>query len=312
LVLIALLAILGGGVAFFSAGGIEKVRAFADKAIQTTTEKKMGTANPDTLQSGKGTVPISSGSRRTVLDIERKDILRIDVAGKRKFTPFADREMIQTFFNNPREGGVLASQVGQIVGANLSLSKQTQFGQGQFGLTVSEVTRIRKTGFTDQELQDIANLTTRFQRKSVSAQKVSDSPEEIIFKKREQEAIAMKVLEGRFGAGSFTLVGGKVAEEAGLVDRTQRKLFAKPNFIFGGVTEEEFLKRQSEVKEKFARIEVAETEAVQREAIGQTILSQISVTGQSQTDFLLSRGIGLRGGDLNAKALARLRERGLI
>ena len=49
-----------------------------------------------------------------------------------------------------------------------------------------------------------------------------------------------------------------------------------------------------------------------REVIGQQILSTISQTGQSQTDFLLSQGIGLRGGDLSAQALARLRERGLI
>jgi len=311
MVLFTLLIILGGGVAFFSAGGVEKIKAFAEK-IPTTLQRKMGTANPDTLQSGKGTIPIASGSRRTVLDIERKDILRINVADKRKFSPSADKEMIKTFFDNPKQGGVLATQRGQIVGANLNISKSTQFGQGQFGLTATEVTRIRAQGFTDQELQDIANLTARFQRKSVSAQRVSDSPEEIIFKKREQDAIAMKVLEGRFGAGSFTLVGGRVAEEAGLVDRTQRKLFAKPNFIFGGVTEQEFLKRQGEIQEKFARIEVAEKETVQREQIGQQILSQISVTGQSQSDFLLSRGIGLRGGDLNAKALARLRERGLI
>ncbi|MCH8328853.1 MAG: hypothetical protein IIB81_00495 [Nanoarchaeota archaeon] len=44
----------------------------------------------------------------------------------------ADKPPIQTIFNNPREGGVLATQKGQIVGANLSIQSGQQFGTGQF------------------------------------------------------------------------------------------------------------------------------------------------------------------------------------
>jgi len=311
MVLIALLAIGAGAIAFFSLGGIKSIRAFAESE-ETITDKQNGKLVVPIAQSGKGTIPIASGSRMTVSTVKREDILRIPVATKRKFAPSADLIPIKTFFDNPKEGGVLASQVGQVVGANLSISKSTQFGQGQFGLTAQEVTTIRRQEFTDQELQDIDALTARFQRKTVSAQAVSDTPEEIIQIKREQEAIARKVLESQVGAGSFTLVGGAVAEKAGLVDTTQFKLFAKPNFIFGGVTEEVFVQQQQELQEKFARIAVAEQEMKTREVVGQQILSTISQAGQSQTDFLLSQGIGLRGGDLSAQALARLRERGLI
>lgn len=314
MVLVPLLLLGAGAVAFFSAGGVKLLKpAFGESADPpTTTEKEMGTLVGDTLQSGEGTVPISAGSRRTVGDLEQDDILRVDISTKRKFAPFAEQPPIKVFFDNPREGGVLASQKGTIVGANLSLDKTTKFGTGKFGLTQVEISQVRSQEFTDQERQDIANLTTRFQRKSVSAQKVSDSPEEIIFKKREQEAIAKKVLEANVGVGSFTLAGGVTAERFGLVKRTQEKLFAKPNFIFGGVSEKVFLQQRKEKAEEFARIQEVQRLQQERTEKGAVILRGISASGQTQREFLLGRGIALRGSNLNARALARLQERGLI
>jgi len=353
MVLVPLLLLGAGAVAFFSAGGINKVRAFAE-TIPTTTDKKLGTTVVPTLQSGSGTVPIASGSSRTVNSLVTTEVLRTSIAQKRKFSPSADKEPIKTIFNNPKEGGVLDSQIGQIVGSNTSIEKTTKFGQGKFGLSEQEITAIRSKEFTDQEKQDIANLTLRFNRKTISAQKVSDQPEEIIFKKREQEALAKKLIRDQLGAGSFVIEGGlsigagrKTPESLvtpsgavqvegafrgqpvidfsrplrGLTPRgfsltggkgVQEKLFGKPNFIFGGVSVEEFQAQRKEKEEQFARIQ--EVNRLQKEAQekGEVILRGISASGQTQREFLLARGIALRGSSLNARALAGLQAKGLI
>ena len=233
---------------------------------------------------------------------------------KEKFNPQADKPQIKTIFNNPKQGVVLASQVGQIVGANLS--SEFKFGKGKdFVLNPLEIQNIAGAKFTEQEKQDIANLRIRFDRKSVSAQKVSDQPEEIILKKREQEAIAKKVLQSKFGAGAFTTVK-EVFTPAGFSltggKPTQEKLFAKPNFIFGGVSEGEFLRKRAEKADEFARLQENKRLAEQQIETGRAISSMIVSTGLTQKEFLLTRGIALRGSALNERALAKLQARGLI
>jgi len=314
MVLLTLLAIGAGAVAFFAGGGVQKVKALREQ-VPIKTDKKFGTAVIPTIESGEGTVPIASGSQRTVSNINDQDILRTSVADKRKFSPQADKEPIKTFFNNPIQGGNLDTQTGQIVGSNISIENTTKFGQGKFGLTQQEITTIRNKDFTDQERQDIANLTLRFNRKSVSAQQVSDSPTEIIFKKREQEELAKKVIKDQLGAGSFTTVE-EVFTPAGFSltggKPTQQKLFAKPNFIFGGVSKEEFFRQRKEKMEETSRIQEVNRLQAERTERGDVILRGISASGTTQREFLLSRGIALRGSELNARALARLQERGLI
>lgn len=313
---LAMLALLGvGATLFFNAGGIKNLKEKLKFGDVLPKDPKKGELSVPLLQSGKGTIPISAGSRKTVTDVEEQDVLRTTITSKRKFDPSADKPKIQTVFNNPKQGGVLASQVGQIVGRNLSIEKQVEFGKGQFGLNVLEIQTIRGAKFTEQEIQDIANLRIRFDRKSVSAQKVSDQPEEIILKKREQEAISKKVLQSKFGAGAFTtvkevftpsgfsLTGGKP---------TQEKLFAKPNFIFGGISESEFLRQRAEKADEFARLQENKRLAEQQIETGKAISSMIVSTGLTQKEFLLTRGIGLRGSALNERALAKLQARGLI
>jgi len=316
LVIVALLALTAiAGTLFFGSGGIKKAQEKLGIGKDQITDPEKGELVVPTLQSGKGTVPVSAGSRKTVQDVEQQDILRTAVTSKRKFDPSAEKPKIKTFFNNPRAGGVLASQVGQIVGANLSRSKSTSFGQGQFGLNALEITQIRGGQFTEQEKQDIARLRIRFDRKSVSAQKVSDQPEEIILKKREQEAIAKKVLRSKFGAGAFTTVK-EVFTPAGFSltggKPTQEKLFAKPNFIFGGISESEFLQQRAEKRNEIARLDENKRLAEQQIATGRAISSFIVTSGQTQKEFLLTRGIALRGSALNERALAKLQARGLI
>jgi len=299
-------AVVLGGILFFSRGGLSQFEAFAE-SIGVSEDKQKGTATIPTLQTGMGSVPIASGSQRTVDSIEIETIIRQPIASKRKFNPLADKPQIQTVFNNPREGGVLASQKGQIVGANLSIQSGQEFGKANFGLNQSEVDKIRSKDFTDQEKQDIANLTLRFNRKSVSAKQASDSPEEIIMKKREQEAIAKKLL----GTQNFVRSGG-VFTRGGAFIEEKGGLFGKSNFALGGKTPAEFEEQQKEKALQEAKQRENAILRQQRAETGEQIISTIKKSGLNQKQFFRERGVNLIGGNvLNAQALAKLRERGI-
>jgi len=293
------------GIIFFSRGGLEQFQAFAE-TVTSKDDREKGTSVIPTLQTGAGSVPIASGSQRTVNSIESKNIIRTNVADKRKFAPLGEQPPIQTVFNNPREGGVLATQTGQIVGANLSIQSGQQFGTAQFGLDQDEISRIRADDFTDQEKQDIANLTLRFNRKSASAQKVSDAPEEIVFKKREQEAIARKVLASQ--GGSFTFSGGVRTRSGNVID-VKGGLFGKENFALGGKTPAEFEQQQKEKAEIEFKLQENKVLRKQRIETGEQIISTIKKSGLNQKQFFQERGIALRGGNtLNAIALAKVQQ----
>jgi len=294
---------LVASVIFFAKGGLEQFQAFAE-SVTSNEDRQKGTSVIPTLQTGSGSVPIASGSQRTVDSIEQETILRTNVSNKRKFAPLSEQPPIQTVFNNPREGGVLATQKGQIVGANLSIQSGQQFGTADFGLSQDEISSIRSKDFTDQEKQDIANLTLRFNRKTASSQKVSDAPEEIIFKKREQEAIAQKVLISQ--GGSFTFSGG-VRTRAGNVIDVKGGLFGKSNFALGGKTPAEFEQQQKEKAEIEFKLQENKILQLQRIETGEQVISTIRKSGLNQKQFFQERGIALRGGNvLSALAIGKI------
>ena len=303
---ILLVAGLIAGIIFFAKGGLSQFQAFAESVVSSEDRQK-GTSVIPTLQTGKGSVPIASGSQRTVDSLESEFIIRTDIANKRKFSPMADKPPIQTIFNNPREGGVLATQKGQIVGANLSIQSGQQFGTAQFGLSQDEISKIRAEDFTDQEKQDIANLTLRFNRKSASSQRVSDAPEEIIFKKREQEAIAQKVLLSQ--GGSFTFSGGVRTRSGHLID-VKGGLFGASNFALGGKTIEEFNADQKAKAEVEAKQRENAVLRAQRIESGEQLISTIAKSSLTQKQFFQERGIALRGGNvLTALSLGKILSR---
>lgn len=302
---IILFAGLIGSVIFFARGGLEQFKAFADSVVSKEDRKK-GTQVIPTLQTGVGSVPIASGSQRTVNSIEEENILRTNVADKRKFAPLGNQPPIQTVFNNPIEGGVLASQRGVIVGESLSIQSGQQFGTADFGLTKTEISNIRSEDFTDQEKLDIARLTLRFNRKSVSAQKVSDAPEEIIMKKREQEAIARKILVAQ--GGSFTFSGG-VRTRAGNIIDVKGGLFGKANFALGGKTPEEFQAQQNEKAQIEAKLLENKILNQQRKESGEQVISTIAKSALTQKQFFRERGIALTGGILSPLAIGKILER---
>jgi len=293
---------------FFARGGLEQFQAFAE-SVTSDEDRKKGTTVIPTRQTGKGSIPIASGSQRTVDSIEVETILRSNVADKRKFSPMAEKPPIKVIFDNPRAGGNLDTQTGQIVGANLSVQKGQEFGTGQFGLNQKEVSEIRSRDFTDQEKQDIANLQLRFDRKTVSAQKVSDAPEEIIFKKREQEQIARNRLvasraQGGFGA-NFTFSKGAVTR-GGFVISGKGGLFGSADFALGGKSLEEFNADQQ--AKALVEVKQAENAILRQQRIesGEQVIQTIAKSGLNQKEFLRQAGFNLQGSDLSALALGKI------
>ncbi|MCH8328852.1 MAG: hypothetical protein IIB81_00490 [Nanoarchaeota archaeon] len=66
---ILLVAGLIAGIIFFAKGGLSQFQAFAESVVSSEDRQK-GTSVIPTLQTGKGSVPIASGSQRTVDSLE--------------------------------------------------------------------------------------------------------------------------------------------------------------------------------------------------------------------------------------------------
>ena len=287
--------------AFFASGGIKTASAFLGSDFSgKRQQEKSGQVTVDSLQQNPS-IPIPQGSQTTVATIQASEIIRTDVSSKRKFNVGSERPMIKTTFFNPKEGGS-EPQAG-IIKTSANISGQFKFGT----LTTDQVGQIRSQPFTEQELEDIKNLTTRFAGKSISAQRVSDSPEEIVLRKREQEFISRQIL----GGSNFVFSGG-VQTRSGATIEQKGGLFGKANFALGGVTPEQFEIQQQEKLRLNKKLQENRVLREQRETTGRQILSTIAKSGMNQKQFLLTQGIALRGQNLNPLAIAKLRERGLI
>ena len=229
-------------------------------------------------------------------------IIREPITSKQKLNQNANKPQIKTSFFDTKSGGS-EGQIGQTVSTNSSA------GLG-FTLSKSESDRIRKLPFTTQEKKDIISLQNRLNRKDPSVQKLKDSPQEVIFKKREQDALARKQVTQQTG-GNFVFSGGQRTRSGALIE-VKGGLFGNPNFALGGKTPAEFEAQQKEKALQTAKLEQNRILQEQRAKTGQTILSTIAKSGMNQNQFLLNSGFNLQGGDLNAVALAKLREKGLI
>lgn len=224
------------------------------------------------------------GSEQTAIkNSVDQQLLISTIAQKRKFKP--------TITSVPGKEGISGIRKVQqfAVSANLS-------GGIKGGLTTQQVNDIRAKPFTEQELEDIKKLNAR-RGKSFGTAKFSlkDSGEEVVFQKRQQEAISKSNLTSRFGSGAFF----------------KGKLFANPKFgapssdprNLSAAEREEV--RQNKIRNARVRIE--------RNVRGQRIQANLDVTGVTQSQAALARGGILRGGNtLNARALAKLQEKGLI
>jgi len=287
--------------AFFASGGLKTASAFLGSDFSGERQKEeSGQVTTDSLQQNP-TIPIPQGSQTTVATIQASQIIRSDISSKRKFNVGSEKPMIRTAFFNPKEGGS-EPQAG-FTKTSANISGGFKFGQ----LTTEQVGSIRAQPFTEQEQQDIQALTTRFAKKSTKAQRVSDSPEEIVLKKREQAFIAQQIL----GGSNFVKSGGIFTRGGNLIE-VKGGLFGSAGFALGGVSRETFLRQQRD--KALIDLKIAENRAlaVQQEKTGRQIISTIKKSGMNQSQFLLNQGIALRGGNLNARALGKLQASGVF
>jgi len=297
---VALIALGVGVVALTRIGSLTEAFGLEGSDLAGENQKaQSGEVTTDRLQQNPS-IPIPQGSQTTIAVIQSDQILRTNIVAKQKLNQDASKPMIKTAFNNPNEGG-LEPQAGTLLTSNNSLRNTV------LGLNVTQIRELRAQPFTKQEQLDIQALTTRFNLKSSASQRVSDSPQEIIFKKREQEAIAKQIIGG---SNFVTSTGGTT--RGGTVIPSVTSLFGKANFALGGVTQAEFNEQQAQKAIIDKKILENRALAEQRETTGNQILATIQKSGFNQKQFLLNSGIALRGQDLNALAIAKLRERGLI
>jgi len=298
------LIILGAGIyAFTRVGGVQGAFATLGSDLVGGKQKaSQGEVTVDNLQNNPS-IPTKQGSQTTIATIQGAEIIRTDVKSKRKFEQGSAKPNIRTTFFDLKAGGS-EPQIGTTKTTNVSanFSNGAQFGT----LTKEQVGTIRSQPFTKQEQEDIDALTARLQSKSDAKQKLKDSPEEVIFKKREQEALSKQVL----GGSNFVFSGGQTTRSGNVIE-TKGGLFGKKNFALGGVTPEQYRIQQEEKQAIAVKQEQNALLNIQREKTGQQILSTIQKSGKNQKDFLRGVGVNLHGGDLSAKAIARLRERGL-
>jgi len=274
-------------------------------------EAKPGTVESQTLaplvvskfQSGaSGTIPLKPGSALAIERIETSQIARTDIRSKQKFNPELGKPSLKTSFDNPKSGGI-GGQIGT-----------TQFSTGEsFKLSRGELQDIRQKELTSRERIDLLALQQRFARKTQEKQRIATAPRELIFQKREQEALAIKQIESKFGPGAFVQVGGATTRSGATLGITpQKKLFAKPGFEFGGVTREVFEQQQRDKEIQAVKVAATRQAAARQTAVGADIIRLAGLSEESQRIFLASKGINLQGGPLNQRALGRLREQGLI
>ncbi len=286
--------------AFFALGGLKKVEGvtkglLGSDLVGNFQKSQSGEVVVDNLQSS-ASIPTKQGSQNTINTILSSQIIRTDITEKRKFNAQAQKPEIKTTFADPKSGGS-EGQFGFTVTTNSSAGKG-------FGLVQGEVDKIRKQPFTAQEKKDIIALQNRLNSKDPAIAKLKDSPQEVIFKKREQEAIAKKTL----GERNFVFSGGVTTRGGSFIEK-KGGLFGKSNFALGGKTPAEFEQQQKDKATQRAKLEQNRKLQEQRETTGRTILSTIAKSGLNQKQFARERGINLSG-KLSAVALAKLREKG--
>ena len=219
---------------FFALGGLKGVSAqvtgiLGSDLVGKFQRSQQGEVVVDNLQSN-ASIPIPQGSQNTVNTILSSQIIRTDVTEKRKFSPTAQKPKIKTTFGNPNEGGSMPQ-------AGFTVTTNSSAGAG-FGLTKDQEDKIRKQPFTDQEKLDIIALQNRIDRKSPALQKLKDTPEELVLKKRLQAKIAEQFVNIVESKGGVT--------RSGFVIEGKKGLNLNPNFILGGKSQEEFARDQRE------------------------------------------------------------------
>ena len=276
---------------FAGAGGIERTRAFAQQ-FRPGTDLIESQPSIPTLQKE---LADTQSSQTALISSANTQIASSNIADKRKFKP-----PVQGVVTTKIDGVEFIDRPTAKDVKSLSGIGTAQLSTGGIArLTPEAIDRIRKESFTAQELEDIKNLDLR--RKEAIKRGINPNIKltgtELVLRKREQAEISKAFLTKQFGPGTFT----------------NGKLFANPLFETGGKTQAEVAEIQRQKAEDRARIQRSIELQNQREKVGAEIAKSVGTTFEEQNQALKTRNIALRGGSaLNNKALARLRELGLI
>ncbi len=291
-----------GFIVFAGRGGLESVSGLFSGLKDSVTSSSSNPLDPKSIADGIPTnqkggelgSEIPAGSANTVSAIAGSKITQVDIATK---TALA----LQRF--KSRDSKIPSSieffrlqQANQL--SNISTGAKIQ-------LADLELQSALNKPFSALDKSDIAALDLRREQSGFSGRKLSGS--DVVLQKRLEEVKAKRIL----GAGNFVFSGGIRTRTGELIDK-KGGLFGSTNFALGGVSVETFLKQQADRSIIDANRAAGQARADANLGIGNILIQEIESSGQSQKDFLLAAGINLQGSDLNARALGRLQEQGLL
>lgn len=272
---LAVILVGAGAIVFLGAGGVQ----FVSNLLPKFGSKDGGSqiAIPTSQGGGKIGSEIPEGSTGAVNTIKNSSVIQTNITNKSNAA-----------LTRGKATDLVINQTDLLRGSlqtNLSTGAVTPLTQQEFEATISRP-------LTAQELSDIEALNARRARKG-SKQGLKASGATVVAQKRIQEALAVKnVFDSRTVQNTNFDLG--LPSNATQADR-QRAIAAQA--------------------ERRAQLQKQQANAVlqaQRQQVGSELIKQTGSTAEQQKIVLLNSGINLTGGALNEKALARLREQGLI
>lgn len=271
---LAVVAVFAAGVLFLGGGGVQFIGSLLPKFGSKNEEGETSTI-PASQGGGQIGSEIPAGSQAAVSSISKAQIIQQDIVTK------SNNALTRGQFKSSLAITPLSLQA-QALQTNLSTGAVIPLTQLEFDATLAKP-------LSEIELADIAALDKRRARQG-SQVGLKASGATVVAQKRIQAELARKnVFDSR---------------------RVQN-----PNFELGlpsNATPTQINAARKAQADRAAQLKQAEEnkkKQLEREAAGQKISKAI---GSDQQSALLKSGIALRGSNLNAKALGRLRELNLI
>ena len=218
-----------GGLVFFSANGIDRVKAFG-QTLKPTQGNEVQTPSIPKIQE---TLTTTQSGGVALANTKSSGVLTGTIQSKRRFqNPITERFEVQASLlpevqrsSNLRlvNGTLIIGAPTKALTRNLTGKGTAQTSSGSVAI-LSEAKRaeVRDRALTKVQVEDVKKLDARRKRaidRGINPN-IKLSGSELVLRKAEQEEISKNLLRDRFGGQTF--VGGK--------------LFAKAGFASGGLT----------------------------------------------------------------------------
>lgn len=267
------------GVAFFGLGGADRVGSlFSSIKIPQVFGSSGGSGN-------LGAADVKFGKTFT------QEVLKTSIVQKRNSLQGKSPPVRTGIILDPTKGELaLLTKVGT--------RNAAQFSDGSIGiLSEADVFRLEKQGLSKQDISDIEALDARRQRfiDAGGNPNIKRTGKELVIAKRLQAELAKQSLTARFGKGTFF----------------EGKLFGNPNF--GKPSDDPRNLSVAERNEIKANIIKNKRIARARDEAGKRIAAELRAKNLTDKQAARLKGANIIGGNqLNDRARAKLRERGLI